>query len=101
VTIQPEIDDLPNYLKKSYTRETMSTVAALAASISEISGQVRERTIKNEWVAETPSEFRSKLHDVFNLGSVKYTVLSLVTGSQIDNSDAGDSVCDNRLTETE
>ena len=101
VTIQPENDYLPQFLKKSYKRQTMSISASIAASIGDMSGQPIEKTIMNEWVAETPTEFRSKLYDAFNLGSVKSAVLGLVTGFHADNNDSECGDYDNPSNESE
>jgi hypothetical protein len=101
VTIQPEKDYLPDCLKKSYKRQNLTISAHIAASIADMSGQPVEKTIMNEWVAETPSEFRTKLYDAFNLGTVKSAVLGLVVGSETDNNDTGCGECDNPSTESE
>ena len=100
-TIKLEKNELPDFLKKSYKKISMSTKALMSAAISDFSGQPTEKTIINEWVAETPSEFRSKLQAAFNLGSVKSEVLGLVVGSQTDNNDIGCGECDNPSTEKE
>lgn len=95
VTIQPEKDDLPDFLKKSYKRiNPMANIAVLASAIS-------EQTINNEWVAETPGEFRSKLHNAFNLGSVKYEVLGLITRSQSNENDTERGDNDNLSAESD
>lgn len=72
VRIEPTADELPNYLKKSYT--TNSTASLLS------SFDIKGKTITNEWVCDTPSEFRRKLSDVFNLGTLKADILSLLAG---------------------
>lgn len=71
VTIQPENEDLPNFLKRSYYDP------GLSVTIPGISG----REVENEWVSDTPAEFCKKLQRAFNLGSVKREVLGLVTHS--------------------
>lgn len=67
VTIQPREDNLPDILKKSY----------YDPGIDGISWLTRGRTVENEWVSDTPSEFREKLSKAFNLSIVKAVVLSL------------------------
>ena len=48
--------------------------------------------MKNEWVAETPGEFRNKLREAFNLGIVKSEVLSLFSSKSVpDGVDLADS----------
>ncbi len=71
-TIQPRGDELPNVFKKSYYKPGFANIAAgMALSQS--------REVTNEWVCDTPSEFRPKLERVFNLGALKSEVLSLVS----------------------
>ena len=72
--IQPRENELPDILKKSYYRPGISALAGLAVSAGE--------QVTNKWVSDTPSEFRSHLQDVFNLGSVKSEVLSLVSADE-------------------
>jgi hypothetical protein len=62
------------FLQRSYYKPGLSDVG-LRMTI----GQGHEVT--NEWVSDTPSEFRSKLSKVFNLGVVKCEILSLVSNS--------------------
>jgi hypothetical protein len=38
-------------------------------------------TVENNWVADTPSEFRDTLREAFNLGIVKSEVLSIAASS--------------------
>ncbi len=71
VTIQPAKENLPEFLKKTYTKRGMGGLVL----------DMQDREVENEWVSDTPSEFRSKLEKVFNLGSVKREVLSLMTHS--------------------
>ncbi len=72
--IQPRDDELPDILKKSYYRPG---IADLGAGIANMAG----RNITNKWVCDTPSEFRSRLSDAFNLGTLKSEILSLVSGA--------------------
>jgi hypothetical protein len=66
--IQPRNEELPNFLKKTYFK---SGVADLAAQIN---GEV----LTDNWVCDTPNEFRSRLEDVFDLGAVKSEILNLI-----------------------
>jgi hypothetical protein len=76
VTIQPKDEKLPKYLKKSYRRESpYSAISASAISAMTQAGQL----VENEWVAESPGEFRKRLGKVFNLGVTKAEVLNLVS----------------------
>jgi hypothetical protein len=72
VTIQPEKENLPDFLKKSYYQPGLSETATVS---------FRGHEVENRWVSDTPAEFRSKLKEAFNLGSVKREVLSLVSYS--------------------
>ena len=78
--LQPEQEDLPDFLKKSYlkkaTKDRMAIISGIARDI--------DGTISNPWVSETPSEFRKKLSDIFNLGSIKSVILNLVSMSTKD-----------------
>lgn len=86
VTIQPEGDDLPDFLRKTYHR---SGVGEVAVDIASLVGH----TVTNEWVSDTPSEFCGKLKQVFNLGSIKQMVMSLVSHSPVAEDTDSDSGC--------
>lgn len=79
--IQPQGDELPDAFKKSYYQHGFAELASLT-------GTVTGRNVTNEWICDTPSEFRSKLQKVFNLGTLKADVLSLVSGAAPDYSEA-------------
>ena len=76
VRIQPKDDELPKFLRKSYHEPGFANALGIAAAAN-----IQGRTVTNEWVSETPSEFRNKLSEVFNLGIVKSEVLNLVVGT--------------------
>jgi hypothetical protein len=82
-TIEPKGDDLPTFLKKSYYQPGFT---------ENIGGSLLQqgRTVKNSWVSETPSEFRKNLEQVFNLGTVKSEILSLVSSIQRVTDDSGE-----------
>jgi len=90
--IQPKGDELPDLFKKSYYKPG---IADLTSSIQGVAG----RRVTNEWVCDTPSEFRDRLEEVFNLGTLKSDVLSLVSGSSlaedVDDEGEPDSTTDN------
>jgi hypothetical protein len=74
VRLQPKDEDLPKFFKKSYKTESgFSTLGML--------NPVSERTTTNEWVADTPGEFRIKLTQVFNLGNIKSVILNLISSN--------------------
>lgn len=74
VTIQLNTGDLPDFLKKSYYRPGARSIGLF------LQGATEGKTVKNKWVAESPSEFRDLLKAVFNLGTVKADILSLLAG---------------------
>ncbi|MFN7292234.1 MAG: hypothetical protein ACK5T6_16745, partial [Pirellula sp.] len=74
VTIVPTENDLPNFLKKSYYEPGYNMMAEFAKTTM---GNVPGSTVENEWVAETPGEFRSQLRKAFKLGTVKSILLNL------------------------
>ena len=86
-TIEREEEDLPIALRKTYYRPGISGIAAMVSAAGY--GQTEGRTIKNDWVAETPSEFRELLERAFNLGYVKGAVINLIA---FDESSDGDKV---------
>lgn len=75
VVIEPISDRLPDYLKKSVYKPGIEEIA-LGGSL----GRFQGRTETNEWVCDTPSEFRTKLEKVFNLGVTKASLVSLISG---------------------
>jgi len=79
--IQPRTNELPTYYRKSYYEPGYSMALALNVDI-------KGRTVTNEWVAETPSEFRTKLVDAFNLGVVKSELLNILCGAPQPDSEA-------------
>ena len=91
VTIQPRDDELPDVLKKTYYKPGVDPFRTFT-SISVI--KTDGRTVTNHWVSDTPSEFRTKLHEVFNLGIVKSELLNLACKNSQPNGDEpdGDSI---------
>jgi hypothetical protein len=102
VTIQPTDESLPNFLKKSYHERSLSdgVLGSSRLSLSEtmleaISGK-QPKSIENRWVSDTPSEFRVKLAEAFNLGITKRSILNLASNntdnmSHIDEESSEDS----------
>jgi hypothetical protein len=90
VTIQPEKEDLPVFLKKSYYRKTSEPSIPDALSLSMLNptlslqkggGNGMEQVV-NQWVSDTPPEFRKKLSEAFNLGIVRREILNLTSGNK-------------------
>lgn len=76
VRLQPKDDELPNFFKKSYRTQNLSHIASAVKLATEWQ---EEKEVQNRWVADTPGEFREKLEEVFNLGSIKSEILNLVS----------------------
>jgi hypothetical protein len=84
VTIQPEKEDLPTFLKKSYYEETPPSgwLGSPTTSIHTFingSPKLDIKQVVNKWVSDTPPEFREKLSEAFNLGIVKREILNLAS----------------------
>lgn len=92
--IQPKEDELPNFFKKTYVRSGYSAGSlGIESALKSIQGL--QLTETNQWVAETPSEFRAKLADAFNLGALKSIVLNLVASdAQPETDDESTQVTD-------
>jgi hypothetical protein len=71
VAIQQKSEDLPSFLKKTSELQSLVALNLLGQSV-------------NQSVSDTPSEFRKKLTDAFNLGIVKREILNLAS-SATDN----------------
>lgn len=74
--LQPKEDELPNFFRKSYKTQNISSLTAMSRAVQQFS---EEKWVNNEWVADTPGEFREKLEEVFNLGNLKSVILNLVS----------------------
>lgn len=90
VRIQPKENDMPDIFKKNYLRPSnpLGFTAAAQAAAKGLLNDIQSVEV-NQWVAETPSEFRRKLADAFNLGVTKSIILNLVTSdecSEVDDS---------------
>lgn len=79
VTIYPEDDGIPDFLKKTYYDPGFDVFAGM---IPPSIGKVPPRTVTNEWVAETPAEFRAKLKLAFGLGTAKSIILNLAATAE-------------------
>jgi hypothetical protein len=75
VTIQTKEKDLPTFLKKTYYKPGLDIGASVI-------GSMQGHHVENEWVSDTPAEFRDKLETAFNLGVVKFEVLSLISNKE-------------------
>jgi hypothetical protein len=84
-TIQPEEENMPEFLKKTYLNPDVRSAfdQQYRTGKLEITGKldISQTFLTNQWVSETPVEFRKKLAEAFNLGSIKSTVLNLVSSS--------------------
>ena len=80
VSIEPKVEDnLPDILKKTYYYQN---IPYHPSPEDEEEGW----TVTNKWVSDTPSEFRKKLTEAFNLSEVKAAVLNLTSskGTSVD-----------------
>jgi hypothetical protein len=101
-TIQPKDEDLPDFLKKSYSYKPPSRVITSFDEQLRIDAQLRinaqllgaaGKSISNEWVSDTPTEFRRKLAEAFNLGIIKREILNLASNATDNaNSTNGESL---------
>lgn len=74
--LQPKDDELPDFFKKTYKTQSLGSLAAMSNIVRQFND---EKWVKNEWVADTPSEFRERLEKVFNLGNIKSEILNLIS----------------------
>jgi hypothetical protein len=80
VRIQPEKEELPTFLKKSYD-VPKSQLGLKVESVFLGKGLGGLEPAFTQWVSDTPSEFRKKLSEVFNLGIIKREILNLVSNT--------------------
>lgn len=73
VAILPKDEDLPDFLKKAYF---VPGKEGITSAITAMAGTAGKQML-NEWVSDTPSEFRENLTEVFNLGTIKREILNL------------------------
>ncbi|QDU86656.1 hypothetical protein Pla175_00060 [Pirellulimonas nuda] len=85
VTIFPKDAELPKFLRKSYYEPPVDVFGGISSSVL---GVTKGKNVENEWVADTPAEFRQNLRDVFNLGVVKSVVLNLFASESVSPGDA-------------
>jgi hypothetical protein len=108
LTIQLEKENLPTFLKKSYyTKDSQFPIGLQAVlgydPIQQFNARPNQfinrtsrldvKPVVNKWVSDTPSEFRKKLSEAFNLGIVKREILNLTaTNSSTANNNKEDSI---------
>jgi hypothetical protein len=80
---QPEKEDLPTFLKKSYYEPiSQSQLKNLSVGLSMMAEKGKGiNPVINPWVSDTPPEFRKKLSEAFNLGIVKREILNLTSSN--------------------
>lgn len=88
VAIQLIEEDLPRFLKKSYYQPGSKGLLDSTSS-SSLFGQPGH-TVSNEWVADTPPEFRKKLASALNSGAIKGEILNLVSLAESNGKSNGD-----------
>jgi hypothetical protein len=72
-TIQPRKEFLPDALKRTYYKPGI--LEGVQTTVDFRSG----KEIINDWVSDSPSEFRTNLEQVFNLSPVKSAILNLLS----------------------
>jgi len=75
--IQTNDRDLPDKLKKKYYKPGVPDMFSSLSSVGQ------GRTIENDYVADSPSEFRALLVRALNLGTVKAAILSIVGSRKV------------------
>jgi hypothetical protein len=71
---------LPNFLKKTYINPLNPSLwKEINSALSKET--VLSGTISNQWVSDTPSEFRKTLAEAFNLGIIKREILNLASSA--------------------
>ncbi len=71
--IPPE--PLPNYLREKY----VSSPSAYWSLSQKMREELEPRTIENQWVANTPAEFQTKLQKLLQTQEIKALLASLMT----------------------
>jgi hypothetical protein len=82
VTIIPKNDDLPNFLRKSYYQPGLGDISAARYGLT-------GSQIINEWVADSPADFRKNLREAFNLESVRAILVNLAASHSVSIDDEG------------
>jgi hypothetical protein len=77
VAIEPPASDIPDFLKRERYIPGSPGLMAHSALTMHILGASPGRTVKNEWVCATPTEFTEKLKELFALDYVKSNLVSL------------------------
>jgi hypothetical protein len=52
------------------------------------------RPVVNQWVSDTPSEFRKKLSEAFNLGIIKREILNLASSTTDNANNANEDLAE-------
>jgi hypothetical protein len=74
--IYPETDAVPDHLKKTNYKPGLSL-----ANMRVFGAETEGGEVTNQWVSDTPSEFRRHLIEVFNQGILKSELLGLIAGA--------------------
>jgi hypothetical protein len=81
VRIEPKVEKLPTFLQKSYYEPIPQLPPLLAIPIAGTGRDQSPKQVVNKWVSDTPSEFREKLAQAFNLGFIKREILNLASAN--------------------
>ncbi|MFN9610547.1 MAG: hypothetical protein ACK546_00080 [bacterium] len=82
--IKPERHDVPDFLRKERAVPPRPTDLSKQHVLSSFASMAPAHTVVEEWVCESPSEFRKQLAKALTQGSVKYTITSIVAASGND-----------------
>ncbi|QGJ70949.1 Hypothetical protein PBC10988_26520 [Planctomycetales bacterium 10988] len=91
VSIILEEEELPDILRKSYT---VSGRKGIETVLESVRGTKETITVNNEWVADTPLEFRENLQKVFNRSYLKSMVTNLISGHLPDEEEPNGSTAE-------
>jgi hypothetical protein len=79
VAMELEEEELPSFLRKSYYETSPELLGNMGSMMAEM--EKSGIPVVNKWVSDTPSEFRKKLSEAFNLGIIKREILNLVSST--------------------
>jgi hypothetical protein len=79
--INPEKDDIPEYLRKERFVPARKSGLMPPSILQAISEAIPAHTVTEEWVCESPDEFRKQLSKALTLGRVKSAITNIIAAS--------------------
>lgn len=79
--INPEKEDIPAYLRKERFVPAKKAGLMPPSILQSISEAIPAHTVTEEWVCESPEEFRRQLAKALTLGHVKSAITNIIAGS--------------------